>query len=484
MRNIYDCKEVYDYLIENYAGIYALDFTAVEYNKMLNDLFKENRTAPISCIKKEIVRFFSDYHQRVYFDTESEEFKLLKEYDTYIKDIEFDRAVNRVKLKLIEIIPQIDEFEIAQKLYRLEKEFVESLFEEIEEYDVSKFYFSHRDVLRVIARDVFELNQRDIILFYEGRMFIKIFVLMECKDPRERRFSGYSDEELTTLRELMSSPLTWDDIEPMLLEVLSDELNFKVIHPLTFKKKFIDVLLAMMEFLVASKLPNMARDDIAALSAYYLREYFDDIMLYMSEYLLNLIVKRDKRAEDFLSFFSLDSKIYKEKKIKPNPIIDENHQVWNPTTILSVALQKKQSNAMLFKQKQEIPKIHQKIKAITNEISEIDAQIEQVEFSLNRVLAELDDVRADLDDKDSKSGFEISKLFKKEDRLIEDRKTLESQLKMLEIQKNNKLKDIANWERILQAENNKIRALEEKTKPIEKRYELIKHALAKALAKR
>lgn len=78
----------------------------------------------------------------------------------------------------------------------------------------------------------------------------------------------------------------------------------------------------------------------------------------------------------------------------------------------------------------------------------------------------------------------INKLFKKEDGFLEDKRSMEHQIKDIDIKAANKKKDVDIWTKKYNESKEVINTIERKGHPIDRQYKKLKDALAKTLAKR
>lgn len=166
-------------------------------------------------------------------------------------------------------------------------------------------YFSYKDLLREKLAEKFKLDKNDIVLFLEDGIYIKFFKQIENKNAKDRRACGIAPEVLEEYKEKhFPNDLYIKETFDFLPYVIEDILSYKKLNPTEFKKVFIHTLVNMIEIIV---IKNMQIKDlliIRGMSFFLLRQLFDDIMLFISEDILFNFAKEDKKAGEFLSYFS------------------------------------------------------------------------------------------------------------------------------------------------------------------------------------
>ncbi len=299
-----------------------------------------------------------------------------------------------------------------------------------------------------------------MIVFADCGIYIKLFFQVDSsQEAADRRACGLSPETLESYKKRFFPN---DEYKEKVLEflphVVEESLSFKRVHPARFKKIFIPILVNTVEIII---LESSDLDDlrtIRGLAFFILREIFDDLMLYIAEDILFHFSNADRKAIEFLSFFSVHESIDPQGvRHKPNPILDESNHAWNITTIRSTMLQHRKAKQALYDKKNALISIKKKLEAFNIEQKDLTQQsvfgrealqeIEDKIISLHRTMQKLQDTDAS-EVKFNENGEEkifqrtvlLGKLFKKEDECLSERSKARKSIEELELKIINKQK--------------------------------------------
>lgn len=359
-----------------------------------------------------------------------------------------------------------------------------------------------KDIIRKTITKKLSLNRLDTIFITTHEIYIKLFIRVDEKDG-ERRACGI-DEAL--LKEYKKKYFSDEVCKKHTLEVLEsvveDILSFRKLNPHQFKKVFISVFINMMELIVIERTHINQIKEVKGFSLYLLREMFDEFLLYIAEDILFHFSNNDKKAIEFISSFKLSETIDANGlKYKANPIIDDNQRAWNTTTIRSTMMQYKHAKQDIYNKKNALLIIKKKLKDYELELKELEKQkkkqielILKIDEKIKVSHKNLDVVKKATTDtiKFLDNGVEkmyqknllVSKLFKQEDVLLDEKKSLEHGMRDINIKSSNKQKDIDIWIKKYNESEKVLQKIDEKGHPIDKQYNKLKESLAKTLAKR
>jgi len=406
-------------------------------------------------------------------------------------------------MDISKLLDKSDEFKICNFLYKIEGDDLKETISSLRAAKIPKPHLTYKDVLKEQIELKFQLNPNDTILFLDDFIYVKKFLHVESKTSEERRSCGISVEVLKAYKEKYFK----DDshkkvILNLLSSVIEDTLSFKRIDPLTFSKIFIPIFVNMFEILIIEH--TDIEDDVVVkgFGFYLLREMFDEMMLCVAEDILFNFSNKDRKAIEFLSFFSSNEKIdSKGVRYKARPILDESNHAWNMSTIRSTMIQHTKAkqdfydktNALIsIKKKLEsyvyvVIDLNKKIKEEELKHEKIDKQIESIKNTL-RKLEETDTKTIKYIEDDVEKTYEkkplIVKLFKKEDGLIHEKTLLKKDREVMELQVENKKKEIATWQKKYNEGKELLATIATKGHPTDELYSRIKKALAKTLTKR
>ncbi len=393
---------------------------------------------------------------------------------------------------------------VHETLYYFEEEVFEEIIAALRNCRLPKHHITYKDVLREKISQKLELTHQDLILCMDGVVYVKRFFNVDMSgDGPERRACGLSHDVLVEYTQrFFPQDAHKEKIFTLLPHLVEDILNFRKITPVKFKKLFIPMFINMVEIIVIEQSDLEDLKSIRGLSLYLLRDIFDGLMLFIAGDILFHFSNADRKAIEFLSFFSVHESIdSKGNRHKANPILDDSNHAWNITTIRSTMIQHKKAKQAVYdkknslitiKNKLDTYKLDQKEYAIQKAKAQEEWQgIEEIIQGIHKTLHKLqesdsEEVRfvEDGEEKIFQRKLLMAKMFKKEDKLITEKTKLQKTFDEINMKISNKQKDIDTWEKKYAENQDVLAAFESKGHPMDKQYERIQRALAKTLASR
>lgn len=410
-----------------------------------------------------------------------------------------------------ELLHSVDDFmeeapglvEKKELLYKIDFNQITELVDNLSNAKLPKNYLSYKDVLREKLSQKFSLQEKDMVLFLEDGIYIKFFKQIEVKDSSERRACGFAPEFLEEQKEKYFPKDSFrEKIFELLPYIIEDILSYKKLDPKTFKKIFVHTFVNLVEIIVVKNIKSEDLSFIRGMSFYLLRTVFDELMIFIADDILYNFANKDKKAEDFLSLFSVHEIIDKSgNRHKPNPILDENNHAWNMTTIRSTMLQHKRAQQAIYEKRENVEAIKKKLDVykmgqvkLSKKIQAYKDEKQDTEKSLKRIQNHLEKIKNATSEKVKFKDAGVEKIFdrkpllvkvlKKEDDLLTKRHQIEKDIQAVEAQINNKQKDIDMWTRKYKEGKEILNNIQKSGHPTDKLYDNIKKALAKTLAKR
>lgn len=445
-------------------------------------------------IKKALIEYFIKHNQNVHLEITFRGFTLSKQFLDPSRSESFDRMIHKNMLILMDVLKRKEEFLVLPFLISIPESIYQSIFKEFTK--LGEKIETARTITRQQVNSIFKLDDRDIVFFLRGKITIRSFIPPQKLPPGvDKRFAGETIEAMESLYLQYFPNGAWEEIEPILSEVINEKLNFEIIDNLTYHKQFIPVFRSMIEILLLELLKEEDRGKLEGLTGYILRQYFHPILLYTAKNLLDWIEKRDKNAETFIKYYTDDIIIDGNgNKIQKYAITDDKQQKWNYSSILSVMMQYKQMKVRVTTQKESIFESE-------GRVSECEAEIEaeQKQYStLTEELASLKILMLENDTKilELKAGLtakesnhisvqtDIKKMHNTQDELYERTKHKKSLLELSKGRLANKKIDLTRRQKKVLYEKKSLQAIIEQTEPILQSYETIAEALSLVLAKR
>ncbi|WNY99995.1 hypothetical protein SUSP_002413 [Sulfurospirillum sp. 'SP'] len=359
----------------------------------------------------------------------------------------------------------IEHHKVHDTIYCFEENEMSEIISLLHNCKLPKKYHSYKDVLQDKLFHSLELEKNDLVLCSDGIIYIKLFFQIESpEETPERRACGLSPEVLETYKQqFFPNDSHKEKIFALHHSVVEDILSFRKITPMEFKKVFIPVLINIVEIVVIMYSDLEDLRTIRGMTLYLLREVFDDLMLFIAEDILFNFSNEDRKAIEFLNFFSINETIDAHgKRHKPNPILDESNHAWNMTTIRSTMIQHKKSKQALYDKKNSLISIKKKLDTQKIEQNELSKQMLSTEKEIEGKITNIHKTLQKLQESDAEevtfvengkeklfnSKLLMAKMFKKEDELFNQRTKTQRTIKELEHAIANKQRESIMWEKI------------------------------------
>lgn len=492
-RNIADIVALLDEMLPQ--EIYAHDFTDEHYRTLLRQLDVDHSEKLFinkkAAIRKGIIEYFSRTFQTIELELTPHTFSLKKRIANPSMGEDFDRALHRAGIKIIDIYRRKGEFLPLPYLLSIP----ETIREEILGYftSIGVPIETIRSTIREQFSTIFKLDDKDILLFLRGRISVRYFTLpKQLLEGADKRFAGESIEDMEALYEHYFPNGAWKEIEPILREVIDEKLNFSLIDNATFTRTFVPVFRSMVEILLLEIVNPGDRQKIEGFTGYVLRQNFHPILLYTAKVLLESVENRDKNAEQFIKYFTEEVIIDAAgNKIQKYPIMDSKQQKWHYTAILSIMMQYKQAKIKVASQKEAIHAAQERVSECEAEIAfernNRQALMDRV-AEIESILAENDTRIMSLRHKDSgdpmKTKTDIARLNAQQEEILKRKKGEVSQLELANGKLANKINEMKRRQKKLSEEKKSLQNLLDQTATLRETYEMIAEALSLVLAKR
>ena len=411
-----------------------------------------------------------------------------------------------VEVRLAEFLKTFDPepYKVHPSLYYFEENVFGEIVASLRNCKLPKHFLSYKDVLREKLIEKLGFSTQDLILCTDGIVYAKRFFAVEALgEGAERRACGLDPAGLEAYKQkFFPNELHVEKTLELLPYLVEEVLNFRKITPIKFKKLFITSFINLVDIIVLAYTDISDPKVVRGLSLYLLREVFDRLMLFIASDILFHFSNADRKAIEFLSFFSVNESIDAHgNRYKANPILDESNHAWNITTIRSTLLQHKKAKQAVYDKKNALISIKTKLEGfkldqqeyalqkakINEQWSHTEAVINGIHKTLRKVQeSEDEEVRfnEDGEEKVFPRKVLITRLFKKEDKLLSERTKCQKAIDEIEQRIANKQKDIDIWEKKYAENQEVLAAFEAKGHPMDKQYERIQRALAKTLASR
>jgi hypothetical protein len=272
--------------------LYALDFTLNHYFELLRKLSvsmkEEHFNDKKEAIKKAIVNYFDQSDQKVDLHISFKTFSINKHFYDPSRSEQFDRMIHHNAALFTDILNRKEEFLPLPFLVSIPNEIYTDIMQSylaINETTETARYISRRQL-----NSIFELDEKDIIFFIQGKISIRHYTPPKKIPPGiDNRFAGESAESMEEMYRTYFPEGAWGSIATILDDVIADRLNFSMIDNVTFSKTFIPVFRSMIEILLLDIVSPEEREKIEGQTGYILRIYFQKILLHTAKNLLQFV---------------------------------------------------------------------------------------------------------------------------------------------------------------------------------------------------
>ena len=365
-----------EYLSKTLApDFYASDFSQQHFDALLNELFdtfgEEKTHSRVKIIRKSIQQHFVDLSQNCEVSIVEGKIKTRNIFHEGVKCVDINKAKIGLNLSLKAFVDTKEEYALQEHLLCYPQDKLQGLYEKFEETSMNGDYASLRNTIRASVQESFELDTKDIVLFLRKSLYVRYFVDMRCiKQDDNRRFTGISPEYLEQLYK-DNFP---EDFEEILFElapdIFKDALDFSRIDNFTFKTIYIEVFRTLVDVAMADYIANIEKESVLGLNGYILRLHFDNLLYLCAELLIDKVMSRDRKADEFLRFYNGETIIGNGgKNIKKPFVTDEANNIWNYNSIFSIMTQCSQFESQ-YKQQEAVLKDAQSSYATSQSVLE------------------------------------------------------------------------------------------------------------------
>jgi len=473
-------SSVLDYMCKNHSySLYATDFDALAVSSLQRAIASVPTTAGNSRVvatKYALQDFFNALCQQVFVYDDEDRLKIVKYFDYGAVNEEQDRLIHALRVELVKYKDELsavinkDLVYMFKDRYRTRFEFILMAFKK----DLIK------NVLRKQISLVFDMDERDVVIFLNKKIFIKKFKYIEDeKDILSDSMSFLEDKRFVAS--------LWVEISKKLYDSFSFSFEFINFDEKYFFKNYPIKFFSTIKNVVKQVSHNLNEKEISAYSNIAFKKYLPLMLREASSFILEKVLEGDLKAIKFLKLYSQSTK-YVDKKMKLNsqPLMSSSGQIYMYQNILTILKKKELLNSKITHKKIELKKINERVtKSLhvqarsENEMVKIEKRrlelllvIEKVEREISKLKEKINFVRVDADRLE----------FSKRD-LLEAFKQVEVRLKTQNNIQKNTNKELEKWELKRNEKTMSKEQLEKDFRDTYKKHEEICELLAISLGK-
>ncbi len=327
------------------ADFYASDFSERHFGALLDELFikfgEESTRSRMKTIGTCIANHFRNFSQECEVSINKGKIKVTKKFQEGITTADMDRASIRLGRSIQGLVQEKELYALQEHLLCFPEDLLETLYQNFSSTSIGNDYKSLRNIIRPSVEQNFDLRSRDIVLFLRKKLYVRYFIdLRTLPKDENRRFLGVSPEHLEILYK-ENFPADFGEILlEMAPDVIEDTLDFGRIDNFVFKEKYIEVFRTLVDVAMAEYTSSIDKESVMALNGYILRLHFDSLLYLCAEVLIDMVMKRDRKADEFLRFYNGETIVGSNgKKIKKPFVVDVKENIWNYSSIFSVMTQ-------------------------------------------------------------------------------------------------------------------------------------------------
>lgn len=255
-------------------------------------------------------------------------------------------------------------------------ELVDELFFVIES---SEENVNTKELIKTSLKKSLELGERDLVLFKQASIIIKIFQKVERlnsqtaepkqADKNERRFNGYDPKELDNIyKELFEESGTSLFLSGVFSYVTANSFTLTKLTNERYEQEALQTFLDAIAMELKLLIDNNNDDYIEGLSKYIFRLHFFDLHKMLAEKMIELYLKDNINVKKFIEYYNGATVFLGRKRYQLPEILDANGNKWNSSSLHIVAKQfgKEKINYKLTKnliveEKKEIKRLEEEL---------------------------------------------------------------------------------------------------------------------------
>ena len=472
-------SNVLDYMCENYDySLYATDFNTKTIMQMQDTYgLVVSSKKKIEETKTALQDFFDAIFQRVFVYEDDERLKIVKYFDKGALSENQDKQIHALRQELLTCRDDVSKAFSNNSLYMFDK----VSRKRFEITIISLIDMPKKEILREQISLVYALEQKDIVVFLNGKIFLKKFHNKKPKNQSPKK----SQEELLYDERFIDS--LWEEVNIGLDELLRGSFDFFRLSPKEFYEKFPVRFFSVIKRVLKNSLDRVSDDDISHFAGIAFKGYLRMGLKIAAKYIFDEVLEGELRAIKFLKSYSQSTKITNNKmRLKKAPLMNRRGNIYNYQAILMLLKEKELINSKITHKKIELKNIQKRVKKSQLITQRSEDEMERIQKRRLKLLLVIEKVEYEIKSMSNQkpiSKLNISRLeFSRRD-LLEEFKQVELRLRTQKNILDNADKELKKWEE--KKEDNKLlkEELLKKQVKIVKEYDEICEVFASLLGK-
>lgn len=474
-------SSVLDYMCENYDYyLYATDFDSKSVSSLQRSIALVPTSAGstrVDATKTALQDFFDAIFQKVFVYEDEERLKIVKYFDKGALSEDQDKQIHALRQELVTCKEDVEMTFSKDSLYMFDK----ASRKRFETTLLSLNEIPHKDILRDQISLVYSLAQRDIVVFLNGKIFLKKFNHKTFKNEDIHK------EQTAILYDKRFIDSLWEEVSIHLKSSFKSGFDFLQYDAKEFYEKYPPKLFSIIKNVVKSSFVDISEKDSIYYANTAFKSYLPKMLKEISHFLFCEVIESELRAIKFLKAYSESTKISNNKmKLNKAPLMNKKGKIYNYKTILTVLKSKELLDSKITHKKIELKNIQVRVKKSLYLVQRSEDEMERIQqrrLELLQAIEKVEDEVTSLDTMKSTNNLNINRLeFSKRD-LLEAFKQVEVRSRTQTNILNNTHKELKKWE-IKKEEKSLLKEeLFKEQMHIEQEYNQICDILATALGK-
>jgi len=302
----------------------------------------------------------------------------------------------------------------------------------------------HKDIIRDQISLVYGLNERDIVVFLNGKLFLKKFSY-KADDSEE-----FHQQQTDILYDKRFVDSLWEEVNTDLRNSFKNGFDFLRYDAKKFYEKYPPKLFSILKGVVKSSFVDIGEKDSIHYANIAFKSYLPKMLKEIADFLFNEVLESDLRAIKFLKRYSESTKISNNKmRLNKAPLMDKKGKIYNYQNILVLLKAKELLTSKITHKKIELKNIQVRVKKSLFIVQRSEDEMERIQqrrLELLQAIEKVEDEIKSLDTMKSVNNLDINRLeFSKRD-LLEAFKQVEIRSRTQTNILNNTHKELEKWE--------------------------------------
>ena len=436
-------SSVLDYMCKNYDySLYATSFDDKAVSSLQRSIASvstkagENR---IDVTKTALQDFFNAIFQKVFVYEDEERLKIVKYFDKGALSEGQDRQIHALRQELLFFKDEIEDSFFNDFLYMFDKS-------SRKRFEATLLFLNDvplKDILREQISLVYDLNQRDMVIFLNDKIFLKKFNYKTFKEEE-------SINKIEILYDKRFIDSLWEEVHLSLQDSFKSGFDFLSYNGNEFYEKYPPKFFSIIKQVVKNLFVDIGEKEIAECTNVAFKRYLPKMVKIVVHYLFEEVIDGNSRAIKFLKQYSESTKISNNKmRLNKAPLMNKKGKIYNYQSISSLLKSRELYVSKMTHKKIEIKNIQARVRKALHIVQRSEDEMQRIQKRRLELLVAIEKVEDEINsliDMKLTNNLDINRLeFSKRD-LLDAFKQIEVRSRTQTNILNNTHKELKNWE--------------------------------------